>query len=45
MPHTDIFEWPPEYASHHPEIDRQHQTWFRLADRVHQATIAGTAKE
>jgi hemerythrin len=36
-----ILEWTPEYSVHVPEIDREHQTWFSVTNRLHEAMLAG----
>ena len=36
-----LLEWTPEFAVHVPEIDRDHQFQFGLANRLHEAMLAG----
>ena len=40
-----ILEWTPECAVHVPEIDRDHQFQFGLANRLHEAMLAGQGAE
>ncbi len=40
-----ILEWTPVLAVHVPEIDREHQMFFDILNRLHQAMLAGKGKE
>ena len=40
-----ILEWSPEYSVHVAEIDREHQIWFDLVNRLHEAMLAGKGVE
>ena len=37
----EILEWAPEYALDIPEIDREHQDWFEVINRLHAAMLDG----
>jgi hemerythrin len=36
-----ILEWSPDYSVPVPEIDREHQNWFDIVNRLHEAMLAG----
>jgi hemerythrin-like metal-binding protein len=36
-----ILEWSPEFAVHVPKIDREHETWFGIVNRLHEAMLSG----
>jgi hemerythrin len=40
-----ILEWTPEYAVQVAEIDREHQVWFDVVNRLHAAMLAGKGVE
>ena len=41
-----LFEWKEEdYGISCPEIDRQHERWFHLAQEMHRALVTGKARE
>lgn len=40
-PPVKILEWTAEYSVHVPEIDREHQAWFTVINRLHEAMLAG----
>lgn len=40
-----MFDWKPEYALGHPDIDRQHMRLFQLAAELHSSMLAGHGKE
>jgi len=43
--HGKILEWTPEYALRLAGIDREHQAWFDIVNRLHGAMLAGRGKE
>ena len=40
-----VMEWGPEYSMHVGELDREHQIWFDMVNRLHQAMFEGTGVE
>lgn len=40
-----IIEWAPEYSVHVEEIDREHQKWFDMLNRLHAAMLEGRGQE
>ncbi len=40
-----MFDWKPEYAVGHPDIDSQHKRLFQLAAELHSSMLAGHGKE
>jgi hemerythrin-like metal-binding protein len=40
-----IVEWKPEFATHVPELDRDRQYQYGIANRFHQAMLAGQGKK
>jgi len=40
-----LLEWSAEYSFHSEEFDREHQLWFDLVNRLHQAMLAGKGVE
>ena len=40
-----ILEWSPEFAVHVPKIDREHETWFGIVNRLHESMLAGAGAE
>lgn len=40
----NMFEWKPEYAIDHSEIDTQHQRLFELANDLYAAMLAGRGR-
>jgi hemerythrin len=40
-----MFQWKPEYSVGYAQIDEQHKRLFELADELHDAMIAGKAKQ
>jgi len=42
---VELFEWTPEFAVHVPDIDQEHQNWFRAMNRLHEAMLAGRGVE
>ncbi len=47
MPTTaaKLLEWTPEHSVHVPGIDREHQAFFDLLNRLQAAMLEGTGKE
>jgi hemerythrin len=44
MPGMSMFQWKQEYSVGYPEIDKQHQKLFQLADELHAAMTGGKGK-
>jgi len=42
---ANLLEWTPEHSVHVPEIDREHQAFFGLLNRLHRAMLDGKGKE
>lgn len=40
-----LLEWSAENSIHEEEFDREHQLWFDLVNRLHQAMLAGKGVE
>jgi hemerythrin len=40
-----LFQWSEAYSVGHPDIDRQHQKLFQLAEQLHAAMTAGKGKQ
>ena len=36
-----VLEWTPDYAVHVGELDREHQIWFDVVNRLHESMLAG----
>ena len=42
MSHMGLFAWSDTYSLEHPQIDREHQALFALAEKLHQAMLNGS---
>jgi hemerythrin len=40
-----LLVWTPEYAVHGGEMDREHETWFEIVNRLHEAMLVGKGVE
>ncbi len=40
-----ILNWQSSYSINRPEIDREHETFFGIINRLHEAMLAGQGKE
>ena len=42
MTHMGLFVWSDTYSLEHPQIDREHQALFAMAEQLHQAMLNGS---